>query len=103
MPSTVPSTRVTPRQPGGVYGSCGWQARRTLAAVATGTTAERKRPIRSQFSSSDTLPARVGDAFGSARPQRNVLLREPARPVSRLVRGTLKRLRLYLAAGIPAA
>ena len=43
MPSTVPSTRTTPRKPAaGTPGSCGWQARRTLYSSATGTTRSRK-------------------------------------------------------------
>ena len=99
----MPSTRVTPRHPGGVCGSCGWHASRTRVAVATGTTAARKRSIRSQFSSSEITPARVGDVLGSTQLHRNALLREPPRPSSGAVRRTPRTLRLYLAAGIPAA
>jgi len=59
--------------------------------------------MRSQFSFSEISPARVGDAFGSAWLHRNALLREPPRPTSGAVRGTPSTLRLYFAAGMPAA
>ena len=43
-PSTLPRTQCTPRNPvsWGTAGSCGWQARRTPASSATGTTRSRK-------------------------------------------------------------
>src|SRR6266478_6130826 len=78
------------------------QASRTLAAVATGTTWPKKWSIRSQFSSSETMPAAVGGAAWSAWLQRKAALREPPRPGSRAVRGMPMMQRLYLAAGMPA-
>ena len=49
-----------------------------LASVATGTIAARKRSMRSQFSSSETIPAALGGGFWSARLQRKTVLRDSA-------------------------
>ena len=59
--------------------------------------------MRSQFSSSLTVPARPGAADWSVSLQRNAALREPPRPGSCAVRGMPMMLRLYFAAGMPAA
>ncbi|MNL57873.1 hypothetical protein D3C87_1814640 [compost metagenome] len=58
--------------------------------------------MRSQFSSSDSTPARPGAACWSALSQRNASFIEPPRPGSIGVRGMPIRLRLYFAAGMPA-
>ena len=73
---------MTPRQPGGVAGSCGWQASRTLFCVATGTTRDEEIVDPLPVLLLREVAREAGRGVLSDGSQRKASLSEPPRPAS---------------------